>query len=428
MKIKIQCILFFSFLLMLPSVKGQKISVSSKNYAFLREDLNCITFPGDSNAFVSLFGKLQNLILKGTRQINIVHLGGSHIQADFYTHQMRHLLQTDFPGYNAGRGFVFPYSTAKTNNPFNYSVQTTGIWESCRNVESKKNCTLGLSGIMVSTTDTAAQIGFNFTDKDSSSYEFNHVRIFFERGENSFVPNIANSHFREVQASSDAVCIEFKSDSLFTSFQLTLEKTESIQQSFTLYGIEVHTDDAGIIYHSVGINGASIPSFLKCSLLEDQIYVLAPDLVVLSFGTNDAYLRNFNPQKYFNDYDSLVKIIEKTLPGIAILITVPNDSYYEKRVPNPNIVEVEKVIYSLAKKHNCGVWNFFQVMGGFNSIAEWEKEGLATPDKIHFTLAGYDINGKLFYNAFLNWFDRFAGFQPIDTFKFIPHAIILSHE
>ena len=54
--------------------------------------------------------------------INIVHIGDSHIQADYFSGMLRMCLQKQFG--NAGRGLIFPYKVAKTNEPYNYLTTT----------------------------------------------------------------------------------------------------------------------------------------------------------------------------------------------------------------------------------------------------------------------------------------------------------------
>jgi len=84
--------------------------------------------------------------------------------------------------------------------------------------------------------------------------------------------------------------------------------------------------------------------------------------VVVSLGTNDAYTRNFNVESYRQQYDTLIRRIRTALPGIAILLTVPNDSYLYRRYTNANTEKVRK---------------------------------------------GYTLKGDLFFNAFLNSYDDY---------------------
>ncbi len=86
-------------------------------YDFIHYDLNKFAFFDDSSHFTELFSKYDQLVSKGEGKLKIVHIGGSHLQADIYSDRIRKRLQTFQPGSNGGRGFVFPYTIAKTNNP-----------------------------------------------------------------------------------------------------------------------------------------------------------------------------------------------------------------------------------------------------------------------------------------------------------------------
>jgi lysophospholipase L1-like esterase len=141
---------------------------------------------------------------------------------------------------------------------------------------------------------------------------------------------------------------------------------------------------------------------------------LSADLVILSLGTNDAYTRQFNPSFYRQNYDTLIRRIKSALPEAAILITVPNDSYLYRRYTNGNTEKVRALILDLAGEHSCGVWDFYGIMGGLNSIIVWQRFGLAKRDRIHFTRNGYMLKGDLFFNAFLKSYDDFINKRAVD--------------
>jgi hypothetical protein len=61
------------------------------------------------------FQRLQELENRKTHQVRVLHIGDSHIQADFFTGWLRYLLQKRFG--EAGRGLVFPYRQAGSQNP-----------------------------------------------------------------------------------------------------------------------------------------------------------------------------------------------------------------------------------------------------------------------------------------------------------------------
>jgi hypothetical protein len=383
-------------------------------YDFIHYDSNRFQFFGDSSSYQHFIAKFSRLIREGRGQLSVVHIGGSHLQADIYTDRIRSRFQTFQPGINGGRGFIFPYSVARTNNPPNYLVNYTGRWSTCKNTQEKKDCLLGLSGLSVTTTDTAASINISFPAVNKVSYDFNRVRIFYLDDPLSFGCAVNCQAVITGIDTTTQGCITYVLGSYSDSLIIRLQKTDSIQRRFTLMGISLETDDPGLIYHTAGVNGAKIPSFLRCTLLPDHLAGLSADLVVLSLGTNDAYTRHFYVETYRYHYDSLIRIIRSALPGVAILITVPNDSYLYRKYSNPNTEKVRKVIQDLAREHQCGVWDFYGIMGGLNSIIVWQQFGLAKRDRIHFTRNGYILQGDLFFNAFLKSYDDYLDKRTLD--------------
>jgi len=406
--------LFKIALLSLFLIVGKFIDIQAQNdfpldinyYNFIHYDENKIVFPGDSLEFERLFQKMDTLILNGEGKITIVHIGGSHIQADVYTGRMRERLQTFYPGMNGGRGSVFPFRISRTNNPRSYSVHYTGDWLSCRNVERKKKCTLGLSGITLTTFSQGASISIKVKSDSLVDYYFNKIRVFYENDSSNFCINFPDLDVTKVERNDSLGYSLFYLANDYKSFKMRLLKEDSLQKKFILYGISLENDDPGIIYHSIGVNGASFPSFLKCTLFEKQLAALKPDLVVISLGTNDAYTTKFSPEFYRSNYQRLIDRIKKAAPNTAVLNTVANDSYMFRRYPNKNTELAEKVIYGVAKKNNCGVWDFFKIMGGLNSSSLWRQQNLMVNDLIHFNHQGYMLKGDLFFNAFIKAYDN----------------------
>jgi len=376
-------------------------------YNFIHYKKNTLKFPADSSSFTNFFKRYKTLITKGEGQLKILHIGGSHIQADIYTNQMRERLQNFYPGLNAGRGLIFPYKIAKTNNPNNYVVKYTGNWNFCKNVQKKKHCTYGLTGYQIFTTDSITTIKI-YSRKKYTNYEYNKVKIFHSFNDsNSYRINIKidtlNSSKKEFRKQGYT---EFYFGKYIDTLKIEIVKQDTLNNVFRLYGINLETNDPGIIYDAIGVNGASIPSFLKCSLLVNNLKVLMPDMVILSLGTNDAYSTKFNPQVYKANYDTLIQRILSVNKNTAIMITVPNDDYYKKQYPNKNTALQEKVIFELAEKYNAAVWNLYEIMGGFNSSQVWYETKLMRRDRIHFTHKGYILKGDLFFNAFIKYYDN----------------------
>jgi len=403
------CLLLFGGLTWCWSVSAQSLDYPYINprYDFIHYDSNRIILPGNSDSWEGFLDGFSKLVREGNEQISIVHIGGSHLQADIYSDRMRRRFQTFQPGNNAGRGLVFPYTVAKTNNPSNYRVKYRGRWTSCKNTEKKRSCPLGLTGISVTTKDSTATISIDFPEENRVPYDFNRLKIFYLDDSLSYdCGTQVETGISEWMQSTPGI-LEITLDHHIDRLQLNLKKTNASQERFTLFGISLETDDPGLVYHSIGVNGAKIPSYLRCTLLPEHLSSLSPDLVIISLGTNDAYTRYFNSQSYKQNYTALIQTIHSTVPEASIMLTVPNDSYLYRRYINQNTAKARDVIMELAEQYNCGVWDFYTIMGGLNSIIVWQRFGLAKRDRIHFTRKGYLLKGDLFFNAFLKSYDQY---------------------
>ena len=127
-------------------------------YDFIDTTQNRIQFPKGNASFAPFFNKMDTLVFENRGQVRILHIGGSHLQADVISGRIREHFIKEYPGASAGRGFVFPYSAARTNTPASYASAYKGIWDMNKNVQSEIKKPLGLLGIAVSTSDPRAEI------------------------------------------------------------------------------------------------------------------------------------------------------------------------------------------------------------------------------------------------------------------------------
>ena len=132
--------------------------VDFTKYDFIDTSLNTIQFPQGSASFEPFFKKLDTLVFENRGKVRILHIGGSHLQADVISGRIREHLVKEYPGASAGRGFIFPYSAARTNTPASYASYYKGIWDKNKNVQHEITKPLGLLGIAISTRDPRAEI------------------------------------------------------------------------------------------------------------------------------------------------------------------------------------------------------------------------------------------------------------------------------
>jgi hypothetical protein len=306
---------------------------------------------------------------------------------------------------NAGWGFMFPYRIARTNSPYGYYIRYNGNWQTCRNVETRKSCILGVGGISATTTSIKAELTILLEDENMLDYSFNKIRVFYENRDSNYTVSVDSSILKNVVKTNEYY--DFELNTHVDSLNLVIQKTENLNGTFTLFGIITESAPNGFVFNSIGINGAQVPSFNRCYLLEQQLALIKPDLVILGLGINDAYGKRFSQSDYEANYRELISSIRKAAPETAIIFTTNNDSYLYRRYVNKNGEKVEKSMLKMANVHNAGVWDMYEVMGGLNSVVLWEKNGLAQRDKIHFTREGYLILGDLFFNALMKNFEEY---------------------
>lgn len=398
----------FYIILLFQQVTAQVpvIPVELPNYGFIHYQNNRFELIHNDPGYRALYAKFDNLIRNGDAQIKIVHLGGSHIQADVYTHRIRQELQSFYPGILGSRGFFFPYALARTNSPSNLRITYSGDWQSCRNTQASPAFTLGLSGITSELTSRTGSLTIVALYDTLYHYDFNRVRIFCNASESGIVPEVnPDCAISPPIINPSGEFVEYHLNHYRDTLTIYVTQSDSAPKPFQLYGISLENDDPGVIYNAIGVNGAKLESYLRCGLFVPHLRDLEPDWVIVSIGTNEGNTRQFDQDLYRSEYIRLIDSIRCAAPCAAILLTVPNDSYLFKRYINPNTASMREVIFELARSYQCGVWDFYTVMGGLNSSMTWYNQGLMNKDRIHFNRPGYLLKGDLFYSAFLKSWD-----------------------
>lgn len=373
------------------------------SYPFIDPDLNHITYHGDSTQFQQVFEKLDRMIFEGEGDLSIMHIGGSHVQAGTLSNRMRENLFLLSDGLKGERGFIFPYRLAHTNGPANFKVRYSGDWDGVRCAHKKQHCDWGLSGYCAHTHDTLSHVKIWSFDTDSVNYYFNRVKVFHDMGPDIFSMSLDSGlQSTYVNIDSTVQYTEYELTNWHDTLWLKFEKTDSLQNRFKIKGIQFENDEGGITYHAVGVNGASVPSYLRCENFKEQLSTVMPDLVIFGIGINDAYgpSANFSQRDFEANYDSLIANIRAVNPDAQLLFLTNNDSYYKRRYANKNALKVRAGMLSLAQRHDGAVWDLFNIMGGLNSIKSWENAGLAKRDKVHFTRQGYTLQADMMYHAF----------------------------
>jgi hypothetical protein len=384
-----------------------------KQYAFIRKDLNKIE--NDSSSLTFFYEKLYQMEQKSTSRVNIAHIGDSHIQADHFSGLVRQKLQLKFG--NAGRGLVFPYRAAKSNEPTSYKTVTNVAWDYKRNVFYDKPLPIGISGFTIETSNALAEINLNVKDQPGLNYGFTKFTLFHEKGLHNFDITICDDLncergvFRSIDKSTNPFVSELKFDKAVKQIYLRNACADTVNQKATrIYGMLLENDSAGILYNMIGVNGAEYRHYTVSKYFTQQLAYLSSDLVIISLGTNEAYATSFNRDLFYSNIDSLVTTIKTANPNASVLITTPPDSYRRTRngkVKNPDMKLAREAVVTYCLQHNLAYWDLFEVMGGYGSMGKWYAMKLSAKDRVHFAGKGYQIQGDLFYTALMAGYEKY---------------------
>ena len=429
-----------------------------------------VTFTGNDiqnpNALLSFYEKMYQMEMSKSGKINIVHIGDSHIQADLFTAKIRTQFQKVFG--NGGFGFTFPYSVAKTNNsaPIRYSA--SGNFQCFRNLYADATKPVGLSGFSMETKSDDFAIQLIVKDPQ---YNFTKLKVITPKNENLFdvsvsnksivierkVPKkithkvkpgevlggIANKYNVSLKALKQANGL--KSDMIRDGKILTIPtkgtqsksttKTEYIpidlvqeensndyisttpldkiaivpnqeMEDFALNGMVLENDSTGILYHSIGVNGAKASDYNKFPLFYEQLPALNPDLVIISLGTNESFDKQSDEQYYAN-LSQMIQGIKEKNPQTCVLVMTSPPSVLHRKYRNTFIEKYADAIETNAPEKEYAFWDLLKVFGGNNAINRNAAKGFMARDKVHYSKAGYEKQGELFFEAFLQSYELF---------------------
>lgn len=375
------------------------LKAQPKQYPFINDGQSKILFSKDSSAFLNFYNKIDDLREGKRNKVSVVHFGGSHIQAGFWTEVLMDGFQKT-GNFEGGGTYVFPFNIVKSNSPHFFKSFTTGTWIRKRNALAKEMCeNLGLSGMAGITNDSANTFGFKLL-KNNHHQSFNSLKVYHNFNP-SFELSIADTaHFKYVRKEYKAKSYtEFVFETAIDSVNFSLIRKDTIIKDFMLRGFSIENSKPGFYYAPIGVNGATTASYLRCQDFVNELTTIAPDLVIFSLGVNDTHDSNFSKQKFMQNYDSLISLVKTASPNCTFLFTTVTDNYINRKTANKRPIKAQEAMFELMEKHHVAVYDLYTVMGGYKSIYKWVKAGIANKDKVHFNGKGYTIVGNLMFDA-----------------------------
>ena len=354
----------------------------------------------------TLDGFYRSLLKGGVTRI--IHYGDSPTTADLITADTRAMLQRQFG--NAGSGFVLIAKPWAWYNHRGVEMEASHWKIDVAGSAELRDGMHGLGGVSFRGSPGAAA-HWKLKDTSHSSVEVSYLA---EPNGGAFAVDAEGNEIGTAETAAEEKSPGYASFPIPPgTANVTLRVTHG---AVRLYGADFRKAGAGVVYSSLGINGANV-TLLSRSLNGQhwgaQLRHYQPDLVIINYGTNESGFPKFVDSTWGNELKGAVERVHITLPGVPVLLMSPMDRGERKNggeidtIPAmPRLVHIEARI---AQETGVAFFNTFQAMGGEGTMGRWygAEPRLVSADFIHPMPAGARIVGELLYTALRDGFKEY---------------------
>ena len=173
------------------------------------------------------------------------------------------------------------------------------------------------------------------------------------------------------------------------------------------YAITIDADSGGIAVDNIPMRGCSGQQFtlVNRDLLTQAYSALDVGIIIMQFGGNSMpYLNNRKSVEiYCQSIGRQIDYVRSCCPQAKILFIGPSDMSTREKGNLQTYPWLPTVVDSLratVNRHGAAYWSIYHAMGGWNSMVEWNRTGLAGSDYVHFSSHGAEKMGNMLAQAF----------------------------
>lgn len=373
---------------------GLAIGLYSSSYADESEVKSAVSnFNSDNNASWQV--KLRSLKSDKSVKFRILQLGDSHTAGDFFTGALRQRLQTEWG--DGGFGWIYPNKVAGQRMA-NVQYRSTG-WTTLTSRRDKADFPLG--GV-ISRSTSGGSVTISPIIATNKLYKITAL-VRYVSGSSPLV-------FKDAGASVVNTVLADKNNTSWQSVsfyaQIPLSYQTDSNGSWEVGGINIENNSSGIVLSAMGINGAQLSNWSNwhATLIADLALTNA-DLVILSYGTNEAFNDRIDISATEEIWKEKIDIIHQALPSAGILIIGAPESLkssFGECGKRPIALDsMQNMQLNIAIQESTLFWPWQYAMSGQCSMKKWMNQGLARQDGVHFTEKGYGFAANQLANEII---------------------------
>ncbi len=397
--------------LMVPSVVAAERRPPTRQVIQLRQAIE----DPHSRAMCPFYRALDELEGQRPRSsVRILHYGDSILSTDQLSGQIRRTLQHRFG--DAGHGFVLLGKPWSWYRHLDVKHGARGNWRP-RPLTSDpvSDGMFGLGGVAFETWESNA-VAWAGTAKRGplgtrvASFDLSYLA--HPRG-GSFDVLVNNRVVRRINTKGDSMgSVHQQIDVVPGGARLKVRTVGN--GKVRLFGVTLKSDQPGIVYDSLAINGARVATLERFDKThwQSELAHAGASLVVLMFGANEAHRQFVALDEYRQHLEQIIRTMRQGAPNAAFLVVGPLDQarrrpdglLRSRRMP----AKLSQLQRQVALNEGCAFYDTYSAMGGKNSMAAWFRKGWGGGDLIHPTGTGSRILGSWISDALLAGYEHYA--------------------
>lgn len=382
-------LLFLACLLILIAAKCQT-GVTKNTFNVQKNPIDTILH---RNALKEVYTSLTNLSTSNDSIFSIVHIGDSHIEIGQFSGEIKAQLEKKYG--KSEESWMYPYQFFNKQSQKVFPIDTLGTWKRATIKEPNPEKPLGITGLgfYLASEKGSLNFGTNAIYKEITKISFLH---YYDGSPLPITVQRGKIHTQVISKNTAITEITFSS----TEKEYIVHFTKN--SDLLIYALKLNAHPKrGISYHKFGVAGSTMQQFVNYTpLFMEQFRALKPNMLIVSLGTNDSYIDSLNEEKLYQEVRMFTEKLSRYSSKTAILFTTAPDTKYDDRRPE-RLTEINRIIRKIANENpNIALWDLQHIMGGDGSVDAWIKKNYMIFDHLHFTTAGYKLQGELFMQAF----------------------------
>jgi len=332
--------------------------------------------------------------------VKVLHFGDSPTTADLITADVRSMLQAKFG--DAGHGVYLIAKPWAWYDHRGFSSSSSGWTIDPATLHAQKDGWYGLGGVSF-TGNPGAWAKVTLKEKGQTRLTLHYAGL---PGGGKVVIEADGSALATLDTSMPRKIAAHESWSIPDTTREIAIRVEGAP--VRLFCFEFEKDATGVIYSSIGLNGTwagVLASYTNGQHWAEQLQEAHPDLVVVSYGTNESGYGSYVDSTYSRDYREILRRIKAALPDTPVLVMSPMDrGARESGGAIGTIQTLPRLIHmqsQMAAEKNLAFFNTFEAMGGEGTMGKWyqAEPRLVSADFIHPLPSGARIVGTLLFQA-----------------------------